>query len=108
MSRSDAWCDNVAPCQYVIPLPEIPGIVEGWMTVYPGVAGSVSFRVIVGVGEGQTAKHDLLEFVISAENATELVHALMCRGTRIAREDDPLSSFPCHVGSCTDAGTGTA
>jgi hypothetical protein len=82
------------------PLPEVPGIIEGWMTVHPGPGGSVSFRVVIGIGGSQAAMGDLLELVVSAENVGGLGHALAGRDRRISSGADAAPSFPCHIGFC--------
>ena len=45
------------------------------MTIHPGPGGSVLFRVVFGVDDGQAARHDLLELIFGAEHAGNLSRA---------------------------------
>lgn len=76
--------------------PEIPGIIEGSITIHPGQGGSVSFRVVIGVDDRQAARHDLLELIFGAEHSEELSRALTRRNAK-GSTSDPIS-LPCHIG----------
>jgi hypothetical protein len=73
------------------------------MTMHPEPGGGVSFRVIIGIGGGRTAKRDILEVIISAEHIAELSRLLADRGGGITGDSDPGLSFPCHIGFCRNA-----
>jgi hypothetical protein len=75
------------------------------MNVYPGAGGDVSFRVVFGVGNGQTARRDLLELIISADHAVDLIRALTKHGAGLMGDNGPMSSFGCQIGFCPDAPT---
>jgi hypothetical protein len=76
-------------------LPEVPGIIEGSMTVSPEPDGRVSLRVLTG-GSSAGAGRDLIELIISLED--------LGRALADTKSIDRLSALPCHVGFCPDAG----
>jgi hypothetical protein len=73
------------------------------MTMHSDLGGSVSFRVLIGVGGGRNTKRDLLELIISAEQIGELTRILADHNAGIVGDSDPMPSFPCHVGFCRNA-----
>lgn len=95
--------DAVPPSQRSLPQPRIPGIIEGSMTAHPELGGGVSFRVLIGVDDGQTAECDLLELIISAEHVGQLSRVLADYRAGIIGESDSVPSFPCHIGFCRNA-----
>ena len=104
MTRNDPEPDDaIPPSRRRVPLPGIPGIIEGSMTMQPELGGGMSFRVIIGVGGGRTAKRDLLELIISAEHIGEISRVLADHGAGITCDYDTMPSFPCHIGFCRDA-----
>lgn len=97
MTSDDARLD-VASGDREVRLPEIPGIIDGWMGVYPEAGGNVSFRVVIGISDGHTSRRDLVELIISAGHAEDLACALTQHRAGLISDADPMSSFPCHIG----------
>lgn len=103
MTENFSHLDKVMlPSRDNIP-PEIPGIIDGTMTVHPEPGGNVSFRVVIGIDDGQTAKRDLLELIIGPSYIGNLSRALTGQDISIAGGSDPVPSFPCHIGFCRNA-----
>ena len=79
-------------------LPEIPGIIDGVMTITPEPDGRMSFRVLISADGERTDCGDRIELIINPEHVR---HALA--GTRIralvgAQATDELPTFPCLIG----------
>src|SRR5260370_15972370 len=100
MTRNDPRLAAMALDPHGVRLPEIPGIIDGRMAVYPGTGSSVSFRVIVGVSDGRTVKRDLIELIIGAEPRKGLTCALTQHRAGITSDADSMPSSPCHIGFC--------
>jgi hypothetical protein len=75
-------------------LPQVPGIIEGTMTINPEPDGRLSLRVLIGAASGRTRESDLLELIISPE---DLGRAL---AGQPAKSIEPALEFPCHIGFC--------
>jgi hypothetical protein len=73
------------------------------MTITPEPDGSLSLRVIIGVGGGQTSQRDLLELIISSEHIADLRQALASHSTETSGGTDQVPPFPCHIGFCRNA-----
>jgi hypothetical protein len=91
-------------------MPEVPGIIEAWMTITPEPDGRVSFRVLLGADSNQPRGCDLIELIIGPEYigralAGAKIPALA--GTETTAEDK-LPTFPCHVGLYISTGHGAA
>lgn len=73
-------------------LPEVPGIIEGTMTINHEPDGRLSFRVLIG---GQTDGCDLIELIITPEH--------LSRALGSAKAPDQSPTLPCHIGFCRSA-----
>lgn len=82
---------------------QVPGLIEGEMTMYREADGSVSFRVIIGTAGRGNDQHDLLELVISADNIGNLIRGLADPGTADADCQSSVPPLPCRIGFCRDA-----
>jgi hypothetical protein len=79
-------------------LPQIPGIIEGAMTITPESDGRMSFRVLISADGERTDCCDLIELIIDPEHVRQALAGTEIRrmaGTRTAEE---LPTFPCHIG----------
>jgi hypothetical protein len=78
-------------------LPEVPGIIEGAMTITPEPDGRISFRVLLGADGERTDRCDRIELIIDPEHVRQAL-----AGTKIriagAEAADDLATFPCHIG----------
>jgi hypothetical protein len=92
---------NMMPEHSDVSFPEIPGVVDGRMTVHQEVGGSVSLRVVVGAC-GQMSARGLLELIIGAEHAVSLTGGPTQLGAGLMGGAGPMS-FPCQIGCCPDA-----
>jgi hypothetical protein len=81
-------------------LPEVPGIIEGSMTVSPGPDGTVSFRVLTG---SQGAGRDLIELLIGLEDLGRALAEARTGARADPRDLDKRPAFPCHIGFCPNA-----
>lgn len=83
-------------------LPEVPGIIEGAMTITPEPDGRISFRVLLGTDGERTDRCDRIELIINADYVTQAL-----AGTKIriasAEATDGLATFPCHIGFSRNA-----
>jgi hypothetical protein len=73
------------------------------MTITPEPGGSLSLRVIIGVGGGRTGQQDLLELIISSEHIADLRQALASHSTETSGGTDQVPPFPSHIGFCQNA-----
>jgi hypothetical protein len=79
-------------------LPEIPGIIEAWMTITPQPDGKVSFRVLIGADSGQPSGCDSIELIISPEHVSHALAGAKISSLAGAAATDKPSTFPCHIG----------
>jgi hypothetical protein len=82
-------------------LSEVPGIIEARMMITPNPDGRVSFSVLIGAGDADGGRDDLIELIMSPEHihralADAKVHALATAGSET--EEKEVQTFPCHVG----------
>jgi hypothetical protein len=80
-------------------LPEVPGIIEGAMTITTEPDGRMSFRVIISADGKRTDCGDRIELIINPEHVRQALAVTEIRraaGTRIIT--DELPTFPCHIG----------
>ena len=68
-------------------LPEVPGIIEGAMTITPEPDGRISFRVLLRADGERADRCDRIELIISPEHVRQALAA-----------DGDLGAFPCHIG----------
>jgi hypothetical protein len=95
--------NSVPPSRRHVPLPGVPGLIDGSMTIQPEPGGTVSFRVMVGAGGGQSGQHDLIELIIGAEDIGNLSQALAGHYSGQGAESAVMPAFPCHIGFCRNA-----
>jgi|GEM_PF-3922953 hypothetical protein len=79
-------------------LPEIPGIIDGAMTITPELDGKISFRVLIGANGEQADRCDCIELVINSEYVRQALAATKVRRPFGAPVIDELPTFPCHIG----------
>jgi hypothetical protein len=104
VSTNESRLDNpVSSSRRHVPLPGVPGLIEGSMTIQPEPGGTVSFRVMVGAGGGQSGQHDLIELIIGAEDIGHLSQALAGHYSGQDAESTGMPPFPCHIGFCRNA-----
>jgi hypothetical protein len=82
-------------------LSNIPGIIDGSVTVHPEPSGCVSFRVIVG--DRTISQHDVIELIVSAALIRNLGAALSHRTARMDDQLDSMLAFPCRIGICRNS-----
>jgi hypothetical protein len=78
--------------------PEIPGIIEGAMTITPEPDGRISFRVLVSANDERGAYCNHIELIVNPEYVRQALAVPKVRqldGTRLV-DDSP--TFPCHIG----------
>jgi hypothetical protein len=78
--------------------PEIPGIIEGAMTITPEPDGRISFRVLISANDERGACCDHLELIVNPEYVRQALAVPKVRqldGTRLV---DESPAFPCHIG----------
>ena len=107
MMENSSWLATMPPHPDGVLLPAVAGIIDGWMTVSPGAGGGISFRVVVGINDGQAVRRHLLELIISPEHKVDLASALAHRSTATFGDADSLS-FPCRIGFCSNVMKSTA
>jgi hypothetical protein len=74
------------------PLPEVPGIIEGAMTVIQEPDGRMSFRVLI------SANGDRIELIINPEHVRQALAGTEARRLAGAQATDRVPTFPCHIG----------
>lgn len=79
-------------------LPEVPGIIEGAMTIVPQPDGTMSFRVLIGAGGGRADCRDRIELIISPEHIRQALARTAADRPAGAQPSEELPSFPCHIG----------
>jgi hypothetical protein len=79
-------------------LPEVPGIIEGAMTITLEPDGRMSFRVIVSADGERTDRGDRIELIINPEHVRQALAVTETRRAASARITDELPTFPCHIG----------
>lgn len=79
-------------------LPDVPGIIEGAMTITPEPDGRMSFRVLVRVNGDQTECCDRIELIINPEHVRQALAGTKIRGLIGTQSSDELPTFPCHIG----------
>ena len=79
-------------------LPDIPGIIEGAMTITPEPDGRMSFRVLISADGKRTGCGDRIELIINPEHVRQALAATEIRQEAAARTTDELPTFPCHIG----------
>jgi hypothetical protein len=79
-------------------LPEVPGIIEGAMTVTPEPDGRMSFRVLIKAAGERTDCCDRIELIVSPEHVRHALAGTRIRALAGARAIDELPTFPCHIG----------
>ena len=78
--------------------PEVPGIIEGTVTITLEPDGGMSFRVFISADGEWTDCGDRIELIVNPEHVRQAL-----AGTEIRRLADPrttegLPTFPCHIG----------
>lgn len=79
-------------------LPEVPGIIEGAMTITPAPDGRMSFRVIISADGERTDWGDRIELIINSEHVRQALAVTEIRQAAAARATEELPTFPCHIG----------
>ncbi len=78
--------------------PDIPGIIDGAMTITPENNGRISFRVLISANSGRTGCCDRIELIIDSEYVRQALAAPKIRGQDGAQPVDEPPTFPCHIG----------
>ncbi len=78
--------------------PDIPGIIEGAMTITPETDGRISFRVFISANGAHTDCCDRIELIIDPEYVRQALAAPKIRRLHGAQLADELPAFPCHIG----------
>ena len=78
-------------------LPEVPGIIEGAMTITPEPDGRMSLRVLISAGGEQTGCCDRIELIIDPEHVRQALAGTKIRGLTGVQTTE-LPTFPCHIG----------
>ena len=81
-----------------IAFPDIPGIIEGAMTITPENDGRISFRVLISAGSERTGCCDRIELIIDSEYVRNALAATKIRRLDGAQPVDESPTFPCHIG----------
>lgn len=79
-------------------LPEVPGIIEGAVTISAEPDGRMSFRVLISADATQTDRCDRIELIISPEHVRQALAGTTIRRLTGARTTDEPPMFPCHIG----------
>lgn len=79
-------------------LPEVPGIIEGAMTISPEPDGRMSFRVLISADGERADSCDRIELIISPEHVRHALAGTKIRGLAGAQPVEELPTFPCHIG----------
>jgi hypothetical protein len=80
------------------PLPEVPGIIEGAMTVVQEPDGRMSFRVLISANGERTDCCDRIELIINPEHVRQALAGTEVRRLAGAQATDRVPTFPCHIG----------
>jgi hypothetical protein len=79
-------------------LPEIPGIIEGAMTISPEPGDRIAFRVLISASSEQADGWECIELVVNSEYVRQALAATNKSGpSRTQIIDDP-PTLPCHIG----------
>jgi hypothetical protein len=81
--------------------PDIPGIIEGAVTITPEPDGRISFRVLISADGGRADCCDRIELIINPEYVRRALTAPRIRRLDGARPVAELPTFPCHIGFTT-------
>jgi hypothetical protein len=79
-------------------LPEVPGIMEGAMTITLEPDGRMSFRVIISADGERTDCGDRIELIVNPEHVRQALAGERNPSAAAARITDELPTFPCHIG----------
>jgi hypothetical protein len=79
-------------------LPDVPGIIEGAMTITPEPDGRMSLRVVISPDGERTDRCDRIELIISPGHVRQALAGTKIRGLAGPRATDELPTFPCHIG----------
>jgi hypothetical protein len=78
--------------------PEVPGIVEGAMTITPEPDGRMSIRVLINADGERTDYCDRIELIISPEHVRHALAGIKIRALASTETADMPPAFPCHIG----------
>jgi hypothetical protein len=78
--------------------PDIPGIIEGAMTITPENNGRISFRVLISANSERAGCCDRIQLIIDSEYVRKALAAPKTRRRGGEQPVDELPTFPCHVG----------
>jgi hypothetical protein len=79
-------------------LPEVPGIIEGAVTISPQPDGRMSFRVLVSADGERTDCCDRIELIVNPEHVRQALAGTKIRRLAGAQAADEVPTFPCHIG----------
>lgn len=79
-------------------LPEVPGIIEGAMTITAEPDGRMSFRVLISPDRERTDHCDRIELIISPEHVRHALAGSKIRRLADAQATEEPPTFPCHIG----------
>ncbi len=79
-------------------LPEIPGIIDGAMTITPEPDGRMSFRVLISADGERADCCDRIELIINPEHVRQALAGTKIRRLAGAQTTDEPPTFPCHIG----------
>jgi hypothetical protein len=80
------------------PLPEVPGIIEGAMTITAQPDGRMSFRVLISADGEQTGCCGRIELIISPVHVRQALASTEVRQLTGTPGAEELPTFPCHIG----------
>lgn len=89
-------------------LPQVPGIIEGAMTIIPEPDGRMSFRVLVSADGERADCCDRIELIINPEHVKRALAGTRIRGLTGAQATDELPMFPCHIGFSRNSSVNSA
>jgi hypothetical protein len=78
--------------------PDIPGIIDGAMTITPENNGRISFRVLINANSERTGGCDRIELIIDSEYVRKALASPDIHRLDGAEPGDELPTFPCHIG----------
>jgi hypothetical protein len=76
----------------------IPGIIDGSMTIRPDPNGGVSFCINVGADDGPVDTRNRLELIISSDYVRHVSDMLGKHCLESDAGGSWMQTFPCHVG----------
>jgi hypothetical protein len=79
-------------------LPDVPGIIEGAVTITPEPDGRMSFRVLISADGERAGCGGRIELIINAEHVRQALAVTEIRQVAAAPTTDELPAFPCHIG----------